>query len=176
MTTKTKDKLSKALKNKFLGEMKDQKEIERLERVKINSSLREIIVYINGTNKLSDDIINFLTKEGVNLITKEVSENQMEWNKIDSIINMQSFPTFYVNGEYLTNGRDFQNGNQILNALKYLGDPNFDNPPAGEKSLEYSKTIAYNLFTRLTNLENKLTPLIQFIENLQKELIEEESE
>ena len=38
MATKTKDKLSKVLKNKFIGELTDKKETERLERVKANST------------------------------------------------------------------------------------------------------------------------------------------
>jgi hypothetical protein len=45
MTTKTKDKLSKALKSKFVNELKDKKEEERLERIKTNSNLKEVTIF-----------------------------------------------------------------------------------------------------------------------------------
>ena len=43
MATKTKNKLSKALKNTFINELKDKKEEERLERVKENSNFLKIL-------------------------------------------------------------------------------------------------------------------------------------
>ena len=46
MTTKTKNKLSKALKNTFINELKDKKEVERLERVKTNADLKSVLIYI----------------------------------------------------------------------------------------------------------------------------------
>ena len=174
MTTKTKNKLSKALKNTFINELKDKKEVERLKRVKENSNLREIIVYTDKNNKFASTIIDFLTNEGINLIQKERSENHKEWLKIGSITGLGAVPTFYVNGEYLVNGRDFQNQNHALNALKYLGSPDFNNPSSKDKILEHAKTNQYNLLQRLNQLEQKITPVIQFITNLQKELAEEE--
>jgi len=172
--TKTKTKLSKALKNTFLNELKDKKEEERLERVKLNSNLREITVYTDKNNKVASAIIDFLTNEGINLIQKERSENHEEWLKVGSTTGLGAVPTFYVNGEYLVNGRDFQNQNHALNALKYLGSPDFNNPSSKDKILEHAKTNQYNLLQKLNQLEQKLTPMIQFITNLQKELLEEE--
>ena len=40
--------------------------------------------------------------------------------------------------------------------------------------LEQTKTNNYNLFMRINQLEQKLTPVINFITNLQKQLEEEE--
>ena len=38
------------------------------------------------------------------------------------------------------------------------------------------KTNQYNLFQRINALDQKLNPLLSFIDNLQKELLEEEGE
>jgi regulator of replication initiation timing len=40
--------------------------------------------------------------------------------------------------------------------------------------LEHSKTNQYNIFTKINQLEQKLTPVVTFITNLQKELEEED--
>ena len=50
--TKTKDKLSKALKDKFRGELTEQKEKERLERVKANADLKEVTIYTHKGQQL----------------------------------------------------------------------------------------------------------------------------
>ena len=176
MATKTKNKLSKALKNTFLNELKGKKEEERLERAKLNANLREIIVYTNKNDKNSTNIIDFLIKEGINLTQKEISENKEAWSITASTTNINAIPTFYVNGEYLVNGRDFQNPQHCLNALKYLGSPDFINPSYEDKMLEHSKTNQYNIFNKINQLEQKINPLVQFITNLQKELEEEEGE
>tara|TARA_Y100000361_G_C11004928_1_gene261290 strand:- start:82 stop:666 length:585 start_codon:yes stop_codon:yes gene_type:complete len=175
MATKTKKKLSKALKNTFLNELKGKKEEERLLRVKENSKLREITVYTDKNNKNASNIIDFLISEGVNLNQIEIPENLTEWNKVASIINIQAVPTFYVNGEYLANQRDFTNAQHVLNALKYLGNPDFDNPSSMDKLHEFAKTSQYNMHTAIQNLSKQVTPIVNFITNLQKELEEEDS-
>ena len=173
-TKTTKTKIKDSLKNVFINELKDKKETERLERVKVNSNLKEFTIYTDKGNKQAEGILDFLTSEGINFIKKERSENHEEWLLVGATTSLNIVPTFYVNGEYLINGRDFQNGQHCLNALKYLGDPNFINPSYKDKLLEHSKTNQYNLYQRLNQLEQKLNPLVQFIQNLQKELQEEE--
>ena len=41
---------------------------------------------------------------------------------------------------------------------------------------EQSKTHQFNLFNRINQLEQKLTPITTFITNLEKQLAEEDSE
>ena len=176
MATKTKNKLSKALKNTLINELKDKKEEERLERVKQNANLREITIWTDKTNKVCQNYIDFLTSEGVNLIIKDRKDNQKEWNKVASITNYNAVPTFFTNGEYLSLTRDFHNQQQILNALKYLGNPDYNNPTYDAKILEHLKTNQYNLFTKLNQIQQQLSPIATFISNLQKELTEEENE
>jgi len=176
MATKTKTKLSKALKNTFINELKDKQEEERLERVKQNANLREITVWVDNDNKTCESYLLYLKNEGINPIVKDRKENQKEWNEVASTTNYNSVPTFFTNGEYLAITRDFQNQQQILNALKYLGSPDFNNPSFDAKMLEHLKTNQYNLFTKLNQIHQQLAPLTTFINNLQKELINEENE
>ena len=177
MATKTKNKLSKALKNTFINELKDKKEEERLERVKENSNLREIIAYVNLKDKFCNDTLNLLDEEGVKPIIKDITDlkNEKEWKEVISITNLNTSPVFYVNGEYLIYKRDFQNSLHALNALRFLGNPDFVNPSSDKKLHENLKTNQYNLYQRFIQLDNKLKPLLTFITNLQKELEEEDT-
>ena len=57
----------------------------------------------------------------------------------------------------------------------FHSSPNFEPPYFEDKLLERLKTQNYNLWNKLNHLEQKIQPVIQFIENLQKELAEEEN-
>ena len=63
--TKTKDKLTKALKNKFIGELTDKKETERLERVKANADLTEVTIYTHKDQPHLKQYTDALTQEGI---------------------------------------------------------------------------------------------------------------
>ena len=134
MTTKTKEKLSKALKNKLLGEMKDKKETERLERVKANANLKEVIIYTHKDQQHCKQYIDTLTNEGIKIIEKEQSEYLDEYNKFVATTNMGGFPAVIVNDNYLVMRRDFNNVQQLIGVIQFLGDPNFVNPNS-EKSI-----------------------------------------
>ena len=91
---------------------------------------------------------------------------------------MGVFPTLVINDNYIVPRRDFQNPQQAIQVIQILGDPDFkpDTSIDGKitKILERQNTNGYNLFMKIQHLENKLTPVINFINNLQKELAEEE--
>ena len=74
--------------------------------------------------------------------TISMSEEQEEFARVASLTNNNVTPIFYVNNEYLIQSRDFYSPQQALNALKYLGDPTFKNPPSEEKIFEYLKTFS----------------------------------
>ena len=96
------------------------------------------------------------------------------WNKIISITNLAFFPTVLVNKNFLVQRRDFQNPQQLVGAIQHFANPNFEIPAFEGQMLEQTKTNNYNLFMRINQLEQKLTPVINFITNLQKQLEEEE--
>ena len=176
MTTKTKDKLTKALKTKFIDELKDKKEEERLERVKTNANLKEVIIYTHKGQQHCKQFIDTLTQEGIKFTEIDASEGEGldEWNKVVSITNLGMFPTVLVNQNFLVQRRDFQNAQQLVGAIQYFGNPKFENPTFEGKMFEQMKTNNYNLFNRIQQLEGRLNPLINFITNLQKQIEEEE--
>ena len=172
--TKTKDKLTKALKNKFLGELKDKKETERLEKVKENANLKEVLIYTDKNQPHNKQFTDVLTQEGIKFNEIEISESKDEWVKVTSITNLGMLPTVLVNQNFLVQRRDFQNAQQLIGAIQYFGNPNFENPTFEGRMIEQTKTNNYNLFNRIQQLEGKLHPLITFIQKLEKQLSEED--
>ena len=174
--TKTKNKLSKALKNTFINELKDQKETERLERVKENSNLKEVIIYTSKNQPHNKQFTDLLTKEGIKFEEIDTEENKDEWNKVITITNLPQLPTVLVNQNFLVQRRDFQNPQQLLGVIQHFANPNFENPAFEGKVIEQMKTNNYNLFTRINQLSQQITPIITFIQNLEKQLAEDDSE
>ena len=178
MATKTKTKLSKALKNTLINELKDKKEEERLERVKKNSNLKEITIYTHKDQQHIKQYTDMLTQEGIKFTEIDTSEesNVDEWNKVTSLTNLGYLPTVLVNGNFLVQRRDFQNAQQLVGAIQYFGNPNFENPKFEGRIIEQMKTSNFNLYSQIQRLEGRLTPVITFIQNLEKQLSEDESE
>ena len=180
MTTKTKtttkSKIKDSLKNVFINELKDKKETERLEKVKLNSKLSISIIYTNKT-PYCDVIKKHLDSEGIKYIEKTQEKYPELVTQAMSITNINNFPIILINENYLVPGRDFQQPSQLSMAIQHLGNPKFKNPSFEDKMLEHSKTNNYNIWTKLNNLEQQLSPVIKFITNLQKELeLEEKGE
>ena len=176
MTTKTKDKLSKALKSKFVNELKDKKEEERLERIKTNSNLKEVTIFTHKDQQHCKQFTDHLTNEGIKFVELEATENQDQWNKLVYITNLAFFPTVLVNKAILVQRRDFQNAQQLVGAIQHFADPNFIKPDSQDQMFEHMKTNNYNLHMRISQLEGQLRPLITFVQNLQKQLEEEETD
>ena len=174
-TTKTtKTNIKDSLKNVFINELKDKKEIERLERVKENANLKEVIIYTDKNQPQNKNITDILTQEGIKFNEVDISENKDEWVKVTSVTNLGLLPTVLVNQNFLVQRRDFQNAQQLIGAIQYFGNPNFENPTFEGRMIEQTKTNNYNLFNRIQQLEGRLNPLIAFIQKLEKQLSEED--
>ena len=95
MTTKTKTKIKKSLKNVFIKELKDKKEEERLERIKANANLKEVTIYTHKDQQHCKQYTDMLTQEGIKFNEIETSEGEGldEWNKVISITNLPGFAT-----------------------------------------------------------------------------------
>ena len=180
MTTKTKkstkDKVKSSLKNVLLKEMKEKKEEERLERVKANADLKEVLIYTDKNQPHFKQFTDTLTQEGIRFNEVDITENKDEWAKVISITNLGLLPTIIVNKNFLVQRRDFQNPQQLVGAIQHFANPNFENPAFEGQVLEQMKTNNYNLFTRLHQLQQQMTPLITFIQNLEKQLAEEDED
>jgi len=85
------------------------------------------------------------------------------------------FPMVYLKDIYLVNQRDFQNPQQLVQAIQHFANPNFKNINSDIKSIEYLKTVQYNIWSKLNALENKLNPVLNLINKLTEEIKEEEN-
>ena len=168
------------LKEQVKKELKEKKEKERLERVKANSKLQEVIVYTQSTCNYCKQLKETFDSEGIKYVEKDHLKHENEWKIVSQLTGMGVFPTLFVNGNYISPRRDFQNPQQAINIIQILGDPNY-NPDMSldgkvNKIIERQNTNGYNLFMKLNALEQKITPLIDFIQGLEKQLAEEDSE
>jgi len=172
----TKTKIKDSVKNLFIKELTDKKEVERLERVKANANLQEVTIYTSKDQQHCKQYIDFLTNEGIKFIEKEQSEHVNEYNQFVATTNMGGFPTVIVNDNYLVMRRDFQSPQQLVGAIQFLGNPDFINPNSEKSLIEQLKTSNYNLMMKLNQLSQQITPVITFIQNLEKQLAEDDSE
>ena len=160
------------LKKQIKKELITNKEIERLENVKANSKIKKVTIY---TTKNDKAYLDTLTQEGIRFENIDI-ENNNKWKKITSTTNLGLTPTLKINNLYLVRDRDFMNPSSLVNAIKYLSDPNFTTTTDLDKILEHSKTNQYNIHKRINQLEQRLAPLITFVQNLEKQLAEEDGE
>ena len=174
MATKTKDKVKKALKNKFINELKDKKEEERLERVKANANLKEVILYTQSTCPYCKQIKENLDSEGVKYIEKTNEEFPIEWMKVAGTTGLAVFPTVEIDGNYLVPRRDFQQVPQGVNMIVGLANPDLEKPSDEVRMIEGLKTLNYHMSTAFQNQSQQIKPLSAFIENIEKSIKEEE--
>jgi len=174
--TKTKDKIKDSLKNKFIGELKDKKETDRLERVKTNANLKEVILYTQSTCPYCKQIKEALDQEGVKYVEKEYTKFPNEWLMVSETTQLGVFPTIEVSGEYLVPRRDFQQIPQGVQRIITMANPERISNSNEVKMLESFKTLNYNMSTAFQNMSQTLKPLQEFITNIQKELEEEVKE
>ena len=173
---KEKTKIKDSLRKVFLNELKEKKEEEREVRVKENAHLKEITVYSDKKLPYAQAYINHLENEGIKVKTIDISDSPTEWAHIRTLTNLASVPAVVVNKTILLMRRDFTNQKQLLQLVKHFANPDFKTPDFESHLFEITKTNIHNIMTRIGQLEQKLTPIIGFVNNLQKQLAEEEKE
>ena len=80
----------------------------------------------------------------------------------------------YISGVYLVSRRDYNNPQQLIQGITHLAKPDFKNPTSDLKVVEHIKTVQFHLWQKLNQLESKLNPINKFIQNIEKEIIEED--
>ena len=157
------------LKEQIKKELLENKEQERLKKVEANSKLDKIILLDNGT-PYCDTVKKHLDQQGILYIEKTLKDNPNDVNEATSVTNLSMFPMVYHKDMYLVFQRDFQNPQQLVQTLQHLAKKSFENPKSDIKVLEHLKTLQYHVWTKLNNLENKLTPVLNILNNLTEEL------
>ena len=176
MATKTKEKVKKALKNKFIDELKGKKETERLERVKANSNLKEVTVYTQSTCPYCKQMKDEMDQEGIKYVEKEFTEFPEEWSGVSEITQIPVFPTIKIDDEYLVPRRDFQQIPQGIQRIVAMANPKRPILSNEIRMIEGLKTLNYNMSNAFQQMGNTMKPLQEFIGNIQKELQEEAEE
>ena len=162
------------LKEQIKTHLTEKKEKARLEKIEANSKLAKVILYTDKNNKYCDTIKTHLNNEGIQYEEKEKTKHTKEITQVFARINLNVSPVALINGTYLAHGRDFQNPQQLVLAIQYLGHKDYVQVPDNDKVYEQIKTMQYHLFQKLNQLEQKLNPIINFISNIQKEIEEED--
>ena len=161
------------LKTEVKNALLEKKEQDRKERIEYNSKLKEIIVYNQpGSCGVCDNVRKALEAEEIKYINKTISENEQEYNEITSLLNFSSRPIVVVNGYFLAYRRDFNSPEELVNIVRWVGNPTHVNSSHDSKLIEHLKTTQHNILESLKQLKQEVTPVI----NVMKNLLEDEEE
>ena len=172
--SKTKGKLTKALKDQFINELKDKQEEERLKRVEANANLKEVILYTKDGCPYCTQLKEGLDKEGVKYVEKVYTKYPLEWAKVAGLTGIAVFPTIEIEENYLVPRRDFQQIPQGINMIIGLANPDVEKPSDTIRMIEMMKTLNYHMSNAFQQLDGKISPLTSFITNIEKQIKEEE--
>ena len=172
--TKTKSKIKDSLKNKFMDELKSKKETERLERVKINANLNEVILYTQSTCPYCTQMKKAMEDEGIKYVEKEYTKFPKEWAAAVDITQVPVFPTIQIGDDFLATRRDFQQVPQAIQRVIVMANPDRVIISNEVKMIEGLKTLNYNMSNAFNQMSTSMKPLQDFITNIQKEIEEEE--
>ena len=161
------------LKDVVKEHLEKEKEQERLKRVKENSKLEKVTLLTNNV-PYCNTVKEYLDQEGIPYVEKTLKDNPDYINQATSITNLGMFPMIHAKDNYIVYQRDFQNPQQLVQVIKHIANPDYKNSKVNDiKVLEHLKTVQYHVWTKLNNLENKLTPVLNILNNLTEELEEE---
>jgi glutaredoxin len=162
------------LKNIVKNHLTEKKETDRLKRVEANEKLEKITLLTNGT-PYCDTVKDYLNQEGIRYNEKTIKDNPKDIDRASSITNLSMFPMVYHKDMYLVFQRDFQNPQQLVQTLQHLAKKSFENPKSDIKVQEQIKTMQYHIWTKINNLESKITPVLNILNSLSEEIKEEEN-
>ena len=153
------------LKKAVHKDLTANKEKERLVRVKENKKLTKITLYTHKDNPICENFKKHFTQEGIKFEEKNLNDHKI----VLSTIQIGNVPVIFINENYLVQGRDFQNPQQAVGAIKHFADPSFVNPPFEDRLIESIKNLNMNLGKNIMGLNRQLQPVIKIIKELAEE-------
>ena len=168
--------ITEDLKTKLKEELEEKKEQDRLKRVKANSKLEKINIYTDN-NPQSNNLKKYLDDEGVKYNEFNITKNSEKEKAKQAMatVNLRMLPIVDIKNEYFVQTRDFINFSQLMNAIQFIGNSEYESPTFEYKTVEHIKSTQWNLIQRLDALEKKITPILKLVENLSKTIMEEEN-
>ena len=151
----------------------NEKEQQRLKNIEANSKLKKVTLFTDGS-PYCDTIKKHLDQEGISYIEKTKKKHPKEVQEAIATTNLGIFPLVFINDIYLVYKRDFQSPQQLVQGIIHTASPDFIKPNPDLKTIEYLKTSQYHIWTKINNLENKLTPVINILTKLSEELGEDD--
>ena len=153
------------LKEQIKGELLKQKEEKIKKQIEENSKLKEIKLYVKPNNVLCENYIKYYKEQGIKFEEKNIEL----YNEVAATVQLNSFPIIFVNDNYLVQGRDFQNPQQSINAIRHFANPDYIIPPFEHKLLESIKNLQFGLNKSLGNLNRQLQPIVKVMNELAQE-------
>ena len=147
------------------------KEKERLARVKENKKLTKITLYTHENNPMCKNFKKHFTQEGIKFKEKNLNDHK----SVLTTVQLNNVPIIFINKNYLVQGRDFQNAQQAVGAIKHFADPNFVNPPFEDRLIESIKNLNMNIGKNIMGLNRQLQPIVKIMNELAKEDNEEKN-
>tara|TARA_R110000824_G_scaffold117386_1_gene269321 strand:- start:693 stop:1088 length:396 start_codon:yes stop_codon:yes gene_type:complete len=122
--------------------------------------MNKIIIYTNKTCSHCKSIKKDFKKENIEFEERIGEDWKSEWQEVVNLTGMPTVPTIEYNNEYFVPGRDFGNGQQLIEMLKnYTDSPHEQYKRVFErlKTLNYNISMAFNRTNQiLTQIETKI--------------------
>mgnify|MGYP001303120715 CR=1 FL=1 len=167
--------MSTELKDQIRGELTKQKE-EKLQKEKdLNKNLKEITFYAikDEGNIMVKNFRKFFKDNEIRFQEKDILIHQ----EIRAIVQVPAQMVVVVNGIYLVHGRDFNNPQQLIGALRFVASPDYVIPSdSTEVVLQQLKNLSSNIGKQFQGLMRTLQPMLKVMNDLQKEMEEDNKE
>jgi hypothetical protein len=157
--------MSTELKEQLKQELLNQKEEQRKKEIEINSKLTEITLYIKKDSPGSDTWSKNLTEQGIKVKEKDLDIHP----GIVATVGMPANPIVYVNGNYLAMGRDFNNPQQLVGALRFLASPDYVAPDPHEQLINLIKNMGNGFSKQLQQVSRQIQPIVKIMNELARD-------
>ena len=158
------------LKKQIKAELQKQKEEKLKVEKDINSKLVEINLYSLPDHPSSKMFKTYYDDNAISYKNYDLRDHKT----INSIVQFNTPLIIEVNKEYVALNRDFHNPIQSIGILRHIAHPDFVSPPVEERLLQAIKNLNINIGKQLGNFHNSLRPIVSVMNDLTKEIKEEE--
>jgi len=118
--------------------------------------MRKLEIYTSKTCEWCTETKNYLIKNNISFIDKEIDDNDEEWKTIVTITGMETTPTLVYGGRILIPGRDYNDIEEIpfaLNVYKNIYQE------SSFLTFEKLKSFEYNISEALQHIISELEEL-----------------
>jgi len=115
--------------------------------------MNKIIIYSNETCPYCKSIKEDFKKQNIKFEERIGEKWLSEWQEVINLTGMPTVPTIKYGTEYFVPGRDYNNGQQLIEMLKNYTDSSYKD---SKRALEKLKTLNYNTHQAFTRMDQLL--------------------